>query len=229
MDVREIQIRRADPRIDAEQIRNALDPFFGQHLLLLAPEQIRHAVEAAVPDVREVSVTKQYPSTLVLAVTPDPVVARLLIENPGAAVGTGAVAGSGALSGAVDYLTDEGVYMAYLPGQVRTGTGLLDLHVVDWAVRPESGRPLVQSGLLLAMQRAEEVLEGEFGLAVENRSIFLRAREFHIRVPGHSLWFDLRSPLDEQFERYRVFLQHVGVAAVKEYVDLRIRNMLVYK
>jgi hypothetical protein len=229
LDVREIQVRRADPRIDAEEIRTALSPFFGQHLLLLGPEHVRRAVEDAIPDADEVTVTKQYPSTLILGVTPDPIVAQLFIEHPSPPAGTGALTGSGAAPETADYLTDEGVYMAYLPSQVRTGTGLLDLHVVDWAVRPESGKPLVQSGLLLAMQKAEDILQQEFSLPVESRTVFLRAREFHIQVPGYSLWFDLRSPLDEQFARYRIFLEYVGVNAVKEYVDLRIRKMIVYK
>lgn len=232
LDVREIQIRRADPRIDAEQIRSALKPFFGEHLLFLAPEHIRHAVEAAVPDVEDVSVTKQYPSTLVLDVTPEPIVARLLIDNPpGASTGSGILAGSGAVDAPVlaDYLTDQGIYMTYQPSQVHSGSGVLDLHIVDWAVRPEPGKPLVESGLLLAMDDAETQLLKEFGLQTESRTVYLRAREFHIRVPGYSLWFDLRSPLDEQIGRYRTFIQYIGLKNVREYVDLRIKNMVVYK
>jgi hypothetical protein len=229
LDVREIQVRRADPRIDAEQIRTALAPFFGQHLLLLGPEHVRRAVEEAIPDAREVTVTKQYPSTLILGVTPDPLIARLIIEAPDVPAGTGALTGTGAAPATADYLTDEGVYMAYLPSQVRSGTGLLDLHIVDWGVRPESGKPLVNSGLLLAMKEAEGTLQSEFGLDTESRTVFLRAREFHIKVPGYSLWFDLRSPLDEQFARYRTFLQYVGAAKATQYVDLRIRKMIVYK
>lgn len=231
LDVREIQIRRADPRIDAEQIRQALKPFFGEHLLFITPEQVRHAVKQSVPDIADVQVDKNYPSTLVLGVTPDPIVARLLIENPGVAAGTGAVSGSGAVDTPVtaDYLTDKGLYMAYQPSQVRSGTGLLDLHIVDWGVRPEAGKPLVESGLLLSMQKAEQQLQAEFGLKTESRTIYLRAREFHIRVPGYSLWFDMRSPVDEQFQRYRTFLQYIGLKNVKDYIDLRIRNMVVYK
>jgi hypothetical protein len=176
-----------------------------------------------------VTVTKQYPSTLILGVTPDPLIARLIIEAPDVPAGTGALTGTGAAPATADYLTDEGVYMAYLPSQVRSGTGLLDLHIVDWGVRPESGKPLVNSGLLLAMKEAEGTLQSEFGLDTESRTVFLRAREFHIKVPGYSLWFDLRSPLDEQFARYRTFLQYVGAAKATQYVDLRIRKMIVYK
>lgn len=242
LDVREIQIRRADPRIDAEHIRDALKPFFGEHLLFLSPEQIRYAVRKAVPDIQDVSVTKHYPSTLMLTVTPDPIVARLLIDAPaGSSSGqpdTSVLAGTGTVMTATgatdapataDYLTDKGIYMAYLPSQVRTGTGLLDLHIVDWGVRPESGKPLVESGILLTMQAAEAQLHNEFGLRTESRTIYLRAREFHIRVPGYSLWFDLRSPLEAQLSRYRTFVQYIGVKAVKDYVDLRIRTMIVYK
>lgn len=230
LNVREIRISRADPRIDAEQIRQALSPFFGQHLLLLGPEQIKHAVQAAVPDVADVQVEKDYPSTLILSVTPDPIVARLFIDDPDhAATGTGVVTGSGAQSSLSDYLTDKGVYMTYLPSQVRAGTGILDLHVIDWAVRPEPGKVLVESGLLLSMQSAERTLQSEFGLATVSRTVYLRAREFHIRVRGYKLWFDQRSPLAEQLDRYRQFVQYIGLKNVKEYIDLRVQNMVVYR
>ena len=50
-----------------------------------------------------------------------------------------------------------------------------------------------------------------------------------MRVPGYALWFDLRSTVEEQADRLGVFLQYIGAKNVKEYVDLRIRGMIVYK
>lgn len=229
LDVRAIKVERLDSRIDAEQIREAVAPFFGQHLLLLVPEQVHNAIQEAIPDADTITITKQYPSTILLHVTPDPIIARLIIENPNAATASGVVVESGALKTGIDFLTNQGTYVSYHQNQVDTGTGVLELHVVDWAVRPEVGKPMVQSGFLLAMQTAETILAKEFNLPVQSRTIFLRAREFHLHVPGYTLWFDMRTPIDEQFARYRIFLQYIGTKSVKEYVDLRIRKMIVYK
>lgn len=229
LDVRTIKVQRLDARMNAEQIHEVLIPWYHQHLLLLVPEQVRRAIDTTIPDADTITIKKQYPSTLVVAVTPDPLIARLTITNPNITTGTGQLTTSGSLQPPIDYLTNKGVYVSYPPNQVQTGTGILDIQVVDWAVRPEIGKQMVQSGFLLAMQRAEKTLGDEFGLTVENRTLFLRAREFHLRVPGYSLWFDIRSPIEEQFERYRIFLNYVALASVKEYVDLRIRKMIVYK
>jgi len=39
----------------------------------------------------------------------------------------------------------------------------------------------------------------------------------------------MESPLEDQLERYRLFLQAVGKDVAKEYVDLRLRERVVYK
>ncbi len=229
LNVREIQVRRVDPRMDAEAIRQAVMPFFGEHLLLLSVEQIRAAVHKAIPDADTVSISKNFPSTIVLSVTPDPIIARLFIENPDTSSGASVLQETGSALSLNDYLTDEGVFVSYLPSQVRSGTGILDIHIVDWGVRPERGKLLVQSGVLATMLEAERMLQDEFGLRVENRKIYIRAREFHLRVPGYSLWFDMRSSLTEQIDRYRAFVEFIGIKNIKEYIDLRIRKMMIYK
>ncbi len=229
--IREIRVPRSDPRIDAEVIQSALRPFFGQHLFFVTSDQVETAIEAAVPDLQSVSVSKQYPVTLSLRVTLDPIIAHLVIEGPDQTPqsGTGTVAGTGAVRHGDDYLTDQGVYVTYNPSQVQTGTGLLQLTVVDWAVRPEPGRQLLDEEMLAAMRNAEQALQSNFGLPVSRRVVYLRAREFHLKLPAYSLWFDLRTPLDEQLERFRVYLEQIGATKAKEYVDLRIQGKIVYK
>jgi hypothetical protein len=230
--IREIRVPRSDPRIDAEQIQSALRPFFDQHLFFLTSDQVEQAIDAAIPDLQEVSVSKQYPGTLALRVTLDPIVARLVIEGPDqtSQSGTGAVTGSGVVRTGDDYLTDKGVYVTYNPSQVESGSGgLMQLTVVDWAVRPEPGRQLIDEEMLTAMNQAEQLLVSEFDLPVSRRVVYLRAREFHLKLPAYSLWFDVRTPLDEQMQRFRIYVEQIGAGKAKEYVDLRIQGKIVYK
>jgi hypothetical protein len=59
--------------------------------------------------------------------------------------------------------------------------------------------------------------------------VYLRSREFHLQTAKYSLWFDMRSPLAQQIDRYRLFLQSAGAGAAKVYVDLRLQDRIVYR
>lgn len=234
--IREIRISRSDPRIDAETIQNSLSPLFGGHLFFLSTQEVSHLLEESVPDLRESHITKEYPSTLRIRVTLDPVIAHLVIENPtqqSPVTQSGAVAtntGAAVLPEGEDYLTNEGLYVVYNKSQVETGSGnILELRVVDWGARPEPWKPLIDTQFLDMMRAAESELKTQFGVTVKSRAIYVRAREFHLQAPQYSLWFDMRSPLPEQLQRYRLFLQMIGADKAKQYVDLRLKDKIVYK
>ena len=235
LNVREIRVSRSDPRIDVEQIQFALSDLFGEHLLFVSTQQIEDLLNKAVPDLKEAAISKQYPSTLQVRLSLDPIIARLQIADPdtGVVSGSGAVTGSGAVGGQVvegsDFLTSEGLYVVYRDSQVQAGSGTLELDIVDWAVKPTPWKQLVSPQLLQAMGKAEDELRKEFGHTIRSRAVYVRAREFHLRTETYTLWFDLRSPLDEQILRYRFFLQFAGKEAAKEYIDLRLTDKVVYK
>lgn len=230
--VREIRVVRDDPRIDVEKIQRALAPLFGSHLFFLSEQELIERLRLAVPDLRDVLFRKQYPSTVEVRLTLDPIIARLVIEDPdhGAglpATGTGQVVAD-APKGA-DFLTSEGVYVVYPPGIVPSGSGLVAFSIVDWGARPAPWHPLLDRELLEGVRRAEEELTQQFGHTIRHRTIFLRAREFHLQTETYTLWIDLRSPLALQWERYRHFLETAGRAAAKRYVDLRIADRIIYQ
>lgn len=235
LEIKQIRVSRTDPRIDAENIQRALAPLFGRHLFFLPPQEVSAMLRQAVPDLRDARITKQYPSVLQLNIGLDPIVAEIVIENPDTPPlsGTGSQTGTGQMivdPEGQDYLTNEGLYAVYNASQVQTGSAtLLKLRVVDWAVRPEPWKPLVDAQFLDVMQSAESELKTQFSSQVTSRTIFVRAREFHLRLQRYSLWFDMRSPLPEQLQRYRIFLQTIGQDKATEYVDLRIKDKIVYK
>lgn len=234
LEIREVRVARSDPRIDQEQIQQAISPLIGEHLFFLSTQQVTDLLEKSVPDLRDASVSKQYPSTLRIRVTLDPIIARLAIDDPDRQeTGTGAAAtGSGAVEAPKggDYLTSEGLYVTYFPSQVQSTSGtLLNLRVIDWGVRPEPWKRLVEPQFLDVIRQAESELKSQFGMQIRSREVYLRAREYHLLTARHALWFDLRSPLPEQLQRYRMFLQNVGPDAAKEYVDLRLKDKIVYK
>jgi hypothetical protein len=231
--VRELRIARSDARIDIERVQRLLRPLFGRHLLFLSSQEVLPLLregraggptaraEPGIPDLASVEVSKRYPSGLHLKLTLDPLIARLQIMDANGKTATGSVN--------ADFLTAKGVYVAYSPDQVGSGVLLPLVKIVDWNEPPQPFWPLLHDEFLKAMHNAERALDEQFGQKVRSRTVYLRGQEFHLLTPEYSLWFDLRSPLEMQLLRYRLFLQSVGKTAAKEYVDLRLTDRVVYR
>ncbi|MDB4978224.1 MAG: hypothetical protein JWM56_410 [Candidatus Peribacteria bacterium] len=228
--VRDIRIQRSDARLNVDKVKRALIPLFGQHLLLLSTHDVEALVRQAVPDMQSVSIHKNYPSQLVLRVQQVPLVARLAVILPQAASASGAVAATGAtlaVKPGHEYLTANGLYVS-IP-LAESGVSLPLIRVEDIGTMPEPGERLVKKELLDRMQAAEKTIKSEFGLKVPYRTMYVSAREFHLSVGRYSLWFDMASPLEDQLQRYRTFLQSPGSREVTRYVDLRLAEAIVYR
>jgi hypothetical protein len=229
LEIREIKVQRTDPRIDIGQIQQSLSTLFGEHLFFLSSQEVETILREAVPDLADAEIRKEYPSTLTVRLTLVPLMAKLVIEEPDQSADAPLQAsGSGEIVGS-HFLTTEGMYVVYSDAQVATGSGLSSIRIVDWGVRPAPWTQLLQPDLILLMRKAEEEISREFGLSVQSRVVYVRAREFHLKTPLYTLWFDVRSPLEEQLQRYRLFLETVPAGTAKEYVDLRLTGKIVYK
>jgi hypothetical protein len=225
--VREIRVIRSDRRVDVEQVQQSLSPLFGEHLLFLAQKHVLPLLRASVPDLRKATIDKRYPSALVLRLELQPIVALLEIVDPTGNVSP-AVTGTGS-DALGDYLTSDGMYVTYPPALVQSGTGTAVVRIVDWGVRPEPWKHLLDVDVLERVAQAEQALRTQFNETIGQRAVYLRSREFHLQTAKYSLWFDMRSPLAQQIDRYRLFLQGAGAGAAKVYVDLRLQDRIVYR
>jgi hypothetical protein len=221
MRVAEIRIVRGDPRLDVEQVQGLLSPLFGKHLMLLSSYDVRGLLEDGMPDLHGVDVSKDYPSTLMVRVGLDPIVARLRIAGPEE---VGSTTETGSLT---DYLTDRGMYVS--SPRAAPGGDLLMLTLVDWGARPIPGSVLVTPEVLERITLTEKHLQEQFGQAVLERTVFLRAQEYHLRTAQWTLWFDTQSPIEEQLQRYRIFLREIPHGEIRSYIDLRLKDRVVYK
>jgi len=219
LQVREIRVSRADPRVDIEQVQRALAPLFGERLMFVATTDVIPLLRAAMPDLDTAEIHKSYPSTLAVTLHPSPIIAQMKIDAADKS-------GSGVVLN--DYLTQDGMYVQYAAQQVVTGTGILMLKLVDWGAKPVPWTHLLDPSFLDTMRSAQETLAKEFNLKPSERIVYLRAREFHLKVGSIELWFDLRSTVAEQIDRYRLYLK-TSQGKAKQYVDLRLRDKIVYK
>lgn len=230
--VREIRIVRTDTRVDIRKVLEHVRPLYGQHLFFLSSSDISSLVREAVPDVQTVAVHKEYPSRLGIRLVLLPLIARLKIESPvpQGKSGSGAgLTGSGALARGkmYDFLAQNGMYVVS-PDEQKDAP-LPTIRIVDWGARPIPNTRLINAELLEQMNRAEQALVREFGQQIKSRTVFLRAREFHLDTPQRSYWFDMRSPMEEQLGRLRSFLRAAKLQDVKSYIDLRVEGRVMYK
>ena len=232
--VREIRVIRSDSRIDLGSVLQALTPLYDRHLFFVSTRDIIARVHDVVPDASDVTVQKNYPSKLVVKISLVPLIARIMIDPPLGGItgstGSGAVAsGSGALVGSssTQFLTQNGLLVSAVHPVLTQPIPLI--RIVDWAVRPVAETPLLTSDFLHRIQYAEETLTREFSQRIVRRTVYLRAREFHLETPAISFWFDAREPLQTQLQRLRTFLKNAKLQDVKQYVDLRLIGRVVYK
>ncbi len=221
MRIAEVRIVRTESRLDIEQVQHLLSPLFGKHLMLLSGYDVRQYLEQGMPDLRYFDVSKDYPSTLIVRISLDPLVARLRILGP-EETATSSASGAG-----VDYLTDQGVYISSPRASPQGNLPLFML--TDWGARPSAGAPLIVPDLLSRMAMSEKFLQDQFGQEVSMRTIFLRAQEYHLQTSQWTLWFDMRSSIEDQFQRYRIFLREVPHEEVRTYIDLRLKDRVVYR
>jgi hypothetical protein len=226
-DVRYIHIRRQDPRIDIEEIEQALTPLFKQRLLFVTKGQIASLLQPEHPDIETVDIRKEYPSTLTITIHLEPVVATVTIDD----TTENSLAGSGSTlttSGAFLYLTRSGIFVVS-PIKLTSTVPIEMLRLTDWGIRPQNRTNVIDPKFLQIIFAARDTLRTDFGLKSMDIVLYLRAREFHIRTNKVSLWFDLTSPLSVQFQRFREFLKNLSLDQAKEYIDLRIADRIVYR
>ncbi|NOS68080.1 MAG: hypothetical protein HOO67_07030, partial [Candidatus Peribacteraceae bacterium] len=232
MHVREIQVVRTEGRVDLPAVLRVLSPFYGRHLLFVSANEIGQHIREVVPDASEVTVRKHYFSKLEVRIAVVPLVARVVIDPPlGSDTSSGSVItqGSGAIVAArpTDFLSENGLLVSTV--HTSLSQPLPVIRIVDWGARPVPMMPLLAPEFLDRMRRAEDALTLEFGQQIRTRTVYLRAREFHLDGPTISFWFDVRSPLEDQLQRFRTFLENVKLKDVKSYVDLRLIGRVVYK
>ena len=223
--VSEIRVRRSDLRMDMELIERILSPFFGQHIFFVHASQLKDVLQKAIPDIDGVVLTKDYPNRLAVNVTLRSLTARVVLttqeSDEDQFIGTG--------STVRDFLTQDGRYMQYRDTQVSDASGLPVIHLVDWGIKPQPGRFLLEPDFLQKIVEAEDILRERFGHRVSTRTVFMRAREFHMTVDKYTLWFDEQSSLADQFGRYTLFLKTIGGETAMKYIDLRLRDRVVYR
>ena len=228
--VREITVVRSDPRLDVEQVQQVLMPLFGRHPLFVSRLEVRALLKESMPSITDVELVKAYPAELRVTPHLEPLALRVTITGPDELQG-GQPEG---VEDWKDFVTEGGWYIQTATPQ-KAGH-LPHVQLVDWGARPNPGTSLFLPDFLQRMRIVEQALSTQFGQTIVSRAVYLRAREFHLTVTTGgenakqlTLWFDTRGTVEEQLQRYRTFLKGISPGEVTQYVDLRLKDRVVYK
>ncbi len=224
--VRQINIRRQDPRIDPADVQHILAPLFQERLLLVTRGQIESLLQAEYPDIDTIEIVKDYPSTLSVSIRLEPVVARVVIDDSDASELTE----SGAMleTDSFSYITRSGYYVQS-PIKLSGSTPVPILRFTDWGIRPQNGTHVILPEFIEQIFTARDILRTEFGLVTLDIVVYVRAQEFHIRTNKTTIWFDLKNPLQVQFQRFRQFLKTLSFDVAKSYIDVRIQDKIIFR
>jgi hypothetical protein len=234
LSIKQITVRRQDARLDIEEVQRTLSPLFGHRLFLVTTGQVNALLMEAFPDVESASISKDYPSTLTVALKLDPLIAKLKVEpleNSLPVSGSGVIASTGAIvqigSGTFAYLTAKG-FIVLSPVDIAHTT-LPTFQIRDIEATPIHRSLLLDPAFIELIFEARKTLYDAFELTTSDIVVYVRAREFHLTARNISFWFDAAGPLTEQFDRLRQFLRTVSLQSVKQYIDLRLSDRVVYK
>ena len=219
--LREIKVRRLSPRLDIEHVQQVMSPLFNRHLLFLTASDVQTILHENINDVETIEMQKTYPSELIVTIGLHPLIARLEIVDPDEEAEQSTFTGSG-----TDFLTEEGVYVSTVTQ--HGAENLQTIRLVDWGVRPTPDTVLIPPKILVRLQETREALRVQFGHSVEMQTVYLRAQEYHMLADGISLWFDMKSSLEQHLQRYRIFLQSIPRSDIRQYIDLRLTDRIVY-
>lgn len=229
--IREIRVVRTEGRVELPKVLQTLAPLYGRHLLFLATHDVTTKVREVVPDAVSVTVSKKYPSQVSIRIELVPLVAQVRFEPSAENTLSGSLLASGSGADVApqrrEFLTENGLLVSAL--RPAAADPLPIARIVDWSVRPVPGAVLLPPEFFQHMRRMEQVLVLEFGQNIRLRTVYLRAREFHLDTDKISFWFDVRAPVEVELERLRMFLKSVKLTEVKSYVDLRLTGRVVYK
>jgi len=228
--VREITVVRADPRLDVQQVQQTLLPLFGRHPLFVSRIEVLSLLKESIPSITSLELEKVYPAELRVTPHLEPLAMRVTIIGPDAQQEEQPSDPENWSS----FITEGGWYVQTATPQ-KAGH-LPHMQLVDWGARPNPGSNLFSSDFLQRMRTVEQALATQFGQETISRAVYLRSQEFHLTVvtsgedsKNLTLWLDTRGTVEEQLQRYRTFLKGIGLGEVTQYIDLRLKDRVVYK
>lgn len=190
----------------------------GKNILLLSNDSLKTLFKIRFPEISEIEITKEYPSTIVVKAKTLPIVAKWQYQD----------SQTGAPS--LGVINQKGLFFAG-----ETSEELFSIERVgEEAFKTKQDKRVISEDALSQILFTRKELETLTSLSISSAKYLEDAQEIHfIAKEGPTFWFLLSIPLEEQIEKFKIVFseKNFSPSALEkiEYFDLRIKKSVIIK
>lgn len=235
-----IKIERTDLRVDSSNIDAYLQKYIGKNLIWLRPEIVKTDIQHHFPSIAQVEVDRTWPHELRVILKSLPIVSRIHltiqpkkeVTLPPRILDQISQSGAGILQ--KERSPSEEIWMLNQFGLLEPNDPLFEkkIPLIYWETpidhAPQFGEPLLDQFLLAQILKIPEILLSEFTLETASISYFSDAKEAHYKTYQYELWISFSDNWQEQLKKLRTVFLTIGTTK-HQYIDLRVKNRIIYK
>lgn len=221
--IQSIQIKRDSLLIDSNKIYSALTPFFRRHIISVSKDEMEEIITEQFPEVESIELYRQWPNSVQIFVHSYQPIANVKIAPTG--------------------LTqpEEDTIPQEISGLINSKGYIIELNKQDpqfpviVVTNPrkeyELHTQVIEQEALKSMLQSKNLTKEYFDVQTNFIEYFPVGREYHLFLDtGTTLWLDFTSPYEEQLYKIKRVLADIDfIAQPPQYIDLRIKDKLIYR
>lgn len=220
--IQSIHIQRGDTQVDRNKIQKSLTPLLDQNLLFVSSEDIIKTIRKNFPNIAEVGVMRKLPNVLQISVKSYPPAANIKYISHEAIPGNdGRPNEQKCLINSQGYIIDIGKEDPQFPV----------IELKERKKRVQLHENVIDAEVLAEIMHSLHLLQEYFHESTKYIEYYKNGREYHLIIQnGTSLWLDFSNPPEEQLLKIKKIIPELNILENPvEYVDLRIKDKLIYK
>ena len=198
------------------QIKETIQTSIDKNIFFADTDELESKILNSFPELEEIAISKDFPSTLVIEFLEYPLVANIINESN--------IIKKSYIINSIGYAIKENLEDPNLP-YIKIKT--------DEPVNPKEA--VIEKTKLSYIIEAKTYFEDKFGMRVISMEYKPVAREIHLLTERNfNIWLDIQTPYEEQFKKLKKAIVKLNIFKENlEYIDLRIAgesgDKIIYK
>ncbi len=212
----ELTDKKIDNKYLTENVKKTLSEAIGKNIIILDLKDFELKIANKFPEIKEITLTKNYPKTIDVEFAEYPLVANISITTD--------VVKKTYVINSVGYAVKENMQLTTLPTIEMTADAPVNI-----------GTPIVEAKKLEYIVNATKYYEDKFGMKVLKTTYKKNAREIRISTEKQfEIWMDIEQPFETQLKKLKKTLIKLDIYKDPlQYIDLRIAgengDKIIYK
>ena len=212
--INEIIINRQNLVVDTLEAEIFLnDILYKKNILLVSKKNISNLLKQEFPQWKSFIIEKKFPNKILVQIETYQIFAYVRIMDENNKIKSELPINELGNISYLDFDVDPSLYINYLEPLEQI---------------PMFGDSLIFAQDIKKIKQIKNILLENYELLTKNIDYFKFGKEVHFNVFKYFLWFDLSQDLTSQLKRYDYVLTELNQKDL-EYIDLRIKNRVIYK